>query len=191
MAELAFNAESHTYTLDGRALPSVTQVLDPLNELDGVPRDVLAAATEFGTHVHLACDLHDAGRLDRAALDPALEPYLCAWERFLAEADACVIESELRVHHPLGFAGTVDKIIMWRGKHHVLDIKSGTTVPRTWRPQTAAYREAVLQQRLACSTVRYCVHLRGDGTYVLHKSNDPADWSVFVSALNLYRWRNS
>ena len=59
MAELAFNAESHTYTLDGRALPSVTQVLDPLNELDGVPRDVLAAATEFGTHVHLACDLHD------------------------------------------------------------------------------------------------------------------------------------
>lgn len=193
MADVAFNEADHTYTLAGRRLPSVTEILDPLNELDGIPRDVLAAAAAFGSHVHLACHLHSEGRLDRAALDPALEPYLGAWESFLAATGAKVIASEARVSHPIGYAGTLDNVIEWRGRRHVVDIKTSAAVPRTVGPQTAAYREAWLQEHkrdLSLSVIRYCVHLRPDGTYRLHKLADPSDWSIFVSTLNIWNWRN-
>ena len=194
VAELAFNEERHEYRLGGQRLPSVTEVLDPINELDGIPRDVLRAAADFGTHVHIACELHDAGTLDRDQLDPALEPYLQAWEKFLADTGAKVLANEERVCHPIGYAGTLDRVIELRGKRHVADLKTSAAVPRTVGPQTAAYREAWLQCRkrdLCLSVIRYCVHLKPDGTFRLHKLTDPSDWSIFVSALNIWRWRNA
>ena len=192
VAEVAFNAERHEYHLGGQRLPSVTEVLDPINELDGIPRDVLRAAADFGTHVHLACELHDAGTLDRAQLDPALEPYLRAWETFLADTGAMIVENEARVFHPMGYAGKLDRVIEMRGRYHVADLKTSATVPRTVGPQTAAYYQAWVSERgRGISSTRYCIHLKPDGTYRLHKLTDPSDWSIFVSALNIWRWRNA
>lgn len=192
MVELAFNAESHEYSVGGERWPGVTEVLDPINELDGIPRDVLAAAAEFGSHVHQACDLSNRGVLDRAALDPALAPYLAAWEKFLVDTGAVVMHSELRVQNKtLKYAGTLDAVIRWRNATHIADIKTSAAVPRTVGPQTAAYRAAYLQTHGECSPVRYCVHLRADATFRLHKLANPADLSMFVSCLNIYRWRNA
>lgn len=191
MTEIVFDDASHTYRVDGAIWPGVTQVLDPINELDGIPRAALAAAAEFGRHVHMACDLFNRRMLDDASLDPALRPYLDGWLAFLRDTQAEVLESEMVVHHPgLRYCGTVDAIVKWRGRHHVVDIKTSAAVPRTVGPQTAAYREAYLQSHLACSNTRYCVHLTGDGKYRLVKLTDPADMSIFVSCLNIHRWRN-
>lgn len=191
MPEVVFNQQAHTYHLGGRRLPSVTEILQPLDELDGIPIAVLRAAAEFGTHVHLACHLHDAGRLDRAALDPALEPYLRAWESFLSESGATVVASEYRVSHPLGYAGTMDKALHFPNRRQgcVGDIKSSDVVPRSAGPQTAAYREAGARE-LNLSRTRYAIHLRPDATYRLHKYENTTDWSIFQSALNIWRWRN-
>lgn len=191
VAEIAFNAERHEYHLGGRRLPSVTEVLDPINELDGIPRDVLRAAADFGSHVHMACDLFNSGTLDDDALDPALRPYLDGWKAFLRDTQAEVLASEMLVHHPgLGYCGTLDAIVKWRGRHHVVDIKTSAAVPRTVGPQTAAYREAYMQSHLACSSTRYCAHLTGDGRYRLVKLSDPSDMSMFLSCLNIHQWRN-
>jgi hypothetical protein len=127
----------------------VTEVLDPLLELDGIPRALLKAAAAFGTHVHMACDLFDRGVLDEPALDPHLSPYLAAWKLFLRDVGAEVLATEMRVAHPkLRYAGTLDKIVRWtrRGKSTLaqIDLKSGE-VPRTVGPQTAAYNEAAIQ----------------------------------------------
>lgn len=185
-ADIHFEAEGHRYTVGGERFPSVTEVLDPLLELDGIPKAVLKAAAEFGTHVHMACHLFDRGVLDEPALDPHLAPYLAGWKLFLRETKSTVVATELRVGHAkLRYAGTLDKIIVYRGKHVLLDIKSGE-VPRTVGPQTAAYNEAA---GLTLSG-RYCLQLRPDATYRLTKLSDPTDWSIFLSALNLHRWRN-
>lgn len=189
---LEFDAARHEYRVGGERWPGVTEVLDPINELDGIPRAVLEAAAEFGSHVHQACDLYNRGVLDEGALDPALRPYLDGWIAFLKATQAKVLHTELLVkHQALRYCGTLDAIVKWHGKHHVVDIKTSATVPRTWRPQTAAYREAFVQDHLACSSTRYCCHLIGDGTYRLHKSSDPSDLSMFVSCLNVWRWRNA
>lgn len=191
LAELTFDAEAHVYRVGGVRWPSVTQVLDPLNELDGVPRHLIEAAGRFGNHVHQACHLWDLGQLDEEALDPELEPYLRGWKKFLKDTGAEVIESERQViHRRLKYCGTLDKTIKLAAKHHLVDIKSGALVPRTVGPQTAAYREAYLHDELSLSPVRYCVHLRPDGDYRRHTLKDPADLNIFVSALNIHYWRN-
>jgi hypothetical protein len=194
LAELTFQADTHTYRLGGRVVPSVTQILDPLQELDGVPRHVLAAAAEFGTHVHQACDLWNRGQLDEDALDPHLLPYLDGWKRFLRESGFEVMESELRmVHRAAGYAGTCDVVLRNPRTRsvHVGDIKSSATVPRTVGLQIAAYREMYLQDHLVCSSTRYCIHLRGEGRYGLHAFKESTDYTYFLSALNLWRFRNA
>lgn len=190
MTEIVFDEARHEYTVAGRVVPSVTQVLGILQDFGAVPADVLASAAEFGTHVHQACALDNAGQLDEAALDPALAPYLEQWRRFLSESGATVLASELRVfHRGLRYAGTLDVLAQWRGQRCIIDIKTGQ-LPRTVGAQTEAYRMAYQSQE--CGEVprrRYCVQLSADD-YKVHPLTDPADWSLFQSALNCYRFKN-
>src|SRR5436189_91390 len=69
MAELLFEEETHSYTLNGKPVPSVTQILDAvvpkpfesamwvgyrLAKQDLHPEDKRTAAANLGTQVHLA-----------------------------------------------------------------------------------------------------------------------------------------
>lgn len=196
MTEVAFNEERHEYHVEGVRWPSVTQILDPLLELDGIPRAALEAAARFGSHVHMATDLFDKGQLDEEALDPHLQRYLLGWKKFLKESGAEVLESELRVAHPrLKYAGTLDKIVRWRSSAHVLDVKTSAEVPWTVGMQTAGYRDALhnydtfLEVGERLSTVRLCVHLKPDGVYRLIKLSDSRDLNNFISCLNVHNLR--
>lgn len=186
----AFDKVAHTYTLNGRRLPSVTQVLSPLEDFSMVPRDVLEAAREFGQHVHEACDLFDRGELDWANLDPALVPYVEGWRNFILESGAVVIASEFQIHHAkLGYAGSPDKALAWAGRIVIPDLKATAVVPRTVGAQTAAYAKAYQFMHGGKEPTRYCIHLPGDGKYKTHPRRDPADWSLFVSALNVHNFK--
>ena len=192
-AELTFDEASHTYRVGGKVWPSVTQVLEPLQFLDGVPWAVLEAARKFGTHVHQAVHLWNVGNLDEESLDPHLAPYLAGWKKFLADTGAEVVVSERRIlNRRLRYAGTLDSVIRWRQRFHMLDVKSGA-MPKTVGLQTAAYREALRSEcgSLVLSPVRYCVQLTGFGDYRLHKLTERTDFNYFTSALNVHRWRTT
>jgi len=186
-AQIDFDGESHTYRVNGQRVPSVTQILQPYSGLEYVDKDVLRRAAAFGTNVHDACHLYDTGRLDEATLDPALVPYLNAWKQFLADTGAVVIFSEHRVASTrYGFAGTFDKLLYWGKTYRLVDIKSGSVVPKTVGPQLAAYAKAYAEEAGEVVKHRYCVHLNGD-MYASHRCSDPGDWSIFLSALNLHK----
>lgn len=184
---LTFEPESHAYRWKGSPVPSVTQVLAPLESFAGVPAEILEAAREFGTHAHLACHLDNIGQLDEDSLDPALAPYLAGWRAFKAETGFAVTGSEARLYHrSLGYAGTADAIGVLYDKVTVIDIKSGA-VPATVGCQLAAYQAAAEQDGIKIKR-RLCVQLLGDGRYKLHEQKDAADLSIFVSCLNLHKW---
>lgn len=186
---LEFDEASHTYSLGGVRVPSVTQILDAYSGLEFVKPDVLAAAAEFGQHVHEACHLFNEERLDWASLHPELVPYVKAWERFLEDTGAVVLGSEERVvSRRHGFAGTLDSRLAWGRSTRLVDIKSTSGVPRTVGPQTAAYAEAHAEATGERLRDRYCVHLKPDGKYTVHKLEDPRDWEIFKAALVLHRW---
>jgi hypothetical protein len=192
VAKIGFDETRHEYKVGGRNIPSVTQVLSILQDFGDVPADVLARAAEFGSHVHEACALDNTGQLDEDALDPALLPYLAQWRRFLADIGGAVLASEKRVYHPgLNYAGTLDALVRIRGKVAVVDIKTGI-VPRTVGPQLAAYQAAYFasDENEHAIRRRLCVQISGDD-YRVHDCKNPADWSVFQSCLNVWRFKNA
>lgn len=201
---LQFDESTHTYTVGGEKWPSVTAILDPLLELDGIPRAALEAAAAFGRNVHAATDLWDKGVLDEEALDPHLAPYLTGWKSFLRDSGAVVLASELRVSHRLlKVAGTLDKLVRWQknkqlvpARRYVLDLKSSAEVPWTVGMQTSGYRELYLDQFGLVSeegeplaTTRLCVHLKPEGKYKLYVLDDSRDRNDFISAVNFHNMR--
>lgn len=191
MPEITFDPVAHAYTVDGRPVPSVTQCLDWLVDWSMVPPALLEYKSALGTAVHEMVHLACRDELDEADLDPALQPYLVQWRKFVAESGYTVLQSELVVSHPTGFAGTLDlvlgRVARTKLKRFVCDIKTAKAIPATVGAQTIGYAEAYKSMGGSYDG-RKVLRLWPDG-YKLDDLNDPADWSVFLSALNLWKWR--
>lgn len=188
--QLAFDKPSHTYTLNGRPVPSVTQVLEPLEMFDGIPAHVLEAARERGQLVHEAMALLVRDALDWSSLDLDIVPYLEGGKRFLEESGVIVIGSEMRLAcGKVRCAGTLDLFAMWRDCESVIEFKATAALPRSVGPQTAAYDRLYQSMHGGRPRKRYCVQLK-PGDYRVFPLTDPADWSVFQSCLNIHYWRN-
>jgi hypothetical protein len=186
-AELTFHVESHTYRYGGRVVPSVTQVLRPIDNFDRVDPELLERARRFGSHAHQATDLFDRGELDEDSLDPGLSPHLAGYKLFLFETGFVVTHSEQQIYNPRQkYAGTLDKRGTWKGTTWLLDLKSGA-IPRGVGLQTAGYQMACPDHDRPRK--RLCLQLLPNN-YKLIACDEPSDWSYFVSFLNTYRFMN-
>ncbi len=175
MSELTFNEELHEYRLDGRVLPSVTQVLWSMGHID------TAWFTEEsrirGTLVHKLCELHDLGTLDVESIDPKLAGYLEAWKTFCRMTEIVWTSIEKKAHHPGGsYAGTPDRRgITSKGKKILVDIKSGPFAQ--WhRWQIGGY----LDMELADEALS--VHLSPEGVFMVQ---------YYDVTECLYNWRDT
>lgn len=184
---LEFDPASHEYRILGGRVPSVTQVLAPLADFSGIPRDVLEAKRDLGQRVHFACQLADEDDLDEESIEPDVAPYLAAWQKFLRESGAVVLANEQRVAEPmLMYAGTLDNVLMLNGEKVLVDKKTSISLPMAVGPQTAAYQRALGD---ATVTRRGALRLRPDGTYRFDYLTGSDDWSVFVACLTLLRFK--
>lgn len=184
---LTFDAAKHEYRFAGVVVPSVTQILRPMMDLDHVDADLLRRASDFGTAVHRACELHDLGQLDEDALDPELMPYLAGWKKFMSDCSCDWEWVERRMFHPtMRFAGTVDRIGKVNRDRAILDIKTGSSLMPSVGPQTAAYAFAC-EPVIGSSLKRYALRLYPGG-YELKPYTDPVDWACFCSLLTLRSW---
>ena len=192
MPSLKFDPDGHRYYLGEQRLPSVTEVLEPLQLLDGIPPAVLEAARIRGQHVHTACHLMVHKQLEWATLDPQLVGYVAAAQKMIAECEVKVLVSEHRMADAgLKIAGTLDILGIMRRHTCLFDWKSTETMPRTAGPQTAAYDHLYRRTFGGRPMKRYGVQLKADGTYKLYPYEDPRDMTWFTSALNLWHWRNA
>ncbi|MCA3187664.1 MULTISPECIES: PD-(D/E)XK nuclease family protein [unclassified Cupriavidus] len=190
MSALLFDEASHTYRFDGAIIPSVTQILSPLNDLSMIPVATLEYKRQLGTAVHKATELYDLGELDEDSVAPVVRPYLDAWIRLRAELPFEILGMEERVYHPVHrYAGTYDRLVILDGKRSVFDLKTGAMYP-SYGPQTAAYKNAVEKATGKRIEGRYAIELRDDATYRLHEMTDPEDWQVFLGCLALHRFKN-
>src|SRR5262249_52721710 len=133
---LHFDEPTHTYSIiDGTRkfrVPSVTQVLEPLIELDGIPREALIAAGQFGTHVHSAVALMLNKQLEWKTLDTRLVPFVRAADKFVTEQCVTLLKIEHRMCDPdLKFAGAMDLLGVMSKYTCVIDWKTASVMPRT------------------------------------------------------------
>lgn len=192
--DLTFDEETHTYRFEGRKVPSVTTVIAPLSQyLTQIPRDVLEEKRLLGKYVHQASELADIGDLDWDTLWGPARPYVEAWRQFVADTGftAVVDGIEARLYHmKFRYAGTADRIGILGGQAAVLDLKTSETLEPAYGVQLAAYQEAWNEANpKAKITMRKAVQLRPDGTYRVETYRGADDFSVFLSCLTLYHWK--
>lgn len=192
--ELEFDEGPHAYTLNGRRVPSVTQVLDPMQMLDGIPWDVLEAARIFGNNVHVGCHYHNIGILDWDSLDAFLASYIRGYLKFLAESSFVILASEERVASvKAGYAGTLDLRGVLNRRKAIIDLKSTAVLPKTVGPQTAAYENALREMTGEKTERRFCLHLKPDAYSLvpLKDGRGVQDLTYFISALNIWRFHHA
>ena len=194
---LDFDPDLHVYRYEGVIVPGVSDIMAPIVDFGGVPRDVLRRAADRGSKAHLATELWDLEDLDEESLAPALVPFLEAHIRFRRESGFAPEHIEQTIWHPrYRYAGTADRfgrLGRWRA---VLDYKTGREGARLTPKvgvQLAAYQVARNEyvpprERI---NLRLGVMLRADSTYEMQRYEDRADWPCFLSLLNLYRWKES
>lgn len=185
MNGLVFDAERHAYLLDGRVIPSVTQILAAEGIIDG--QWYTEEGRRRGDHVHLALRYLDEGRLDEDSVTDEVRPYLEAWGRFLSETGFICLQIERPfVCEALGYAGTPDRVGWMDGGKilSVIDIKTGS--PEPWHAlQTAAYAVGI-GKRMA---KRWSVYLRNDGNYRLVQYQDIDDINAWIGLVSIRNWK--
>ena len=196
MSVFSFDEPTHTYTMDGARLPSVTQVLKPLYSFAGISPAVLNAKAALGTAVHRACELLDKDDLDeeseegRAALAP-LMGYLNAYKAFKRDKRLKILANEKRLFHPIHrYAGQIDRSYAFDGHVWDVDLKSTVSMSPIVGLQTAAYTDMLRANgRGDVPARRGALQLFPDGKYKLHEFADPHDFSVFLSLLTIQRFK--
>jgi len=184
-AEFKFDEMEHAYFLNGKRLPSVTQILKFANLVDD--RFFTEEARARGTAVHKAIwyDIQN----DLGEVHPAIEPYVQSWYRFResTKIEPIMELCERPQFHPVyHYGGTPDIIAILNGRHVLIDIKSGTIEGAHF--QTAAYWEMPSIRNLVPYENRFTLRLSEEGGLPKLKNySDKTDLTVFLSALNLFK----
>lgn len=172
-----------------------------LSDYSRVDKSIMERACAFGSAVHKIVELHETGRLDEASLRPK-EQYLADMTPILEAWKLCKAETGLQVLHveqvvasvKYGYAGRLDAIGKLRDVPGVVELKSRPFNSMLEPLQTAAYLEAWNEchptERVKS---RWFCELRLDGTYAFKEIKlgigEPDHFTIFRSALALYRWR--
>lgn len=194
LPELKFEAEGHIYSLHygdrtAEIIPSVSEIIKPLEDYSMVNAEMLARAAEYGTNVHKSIELWLKGLLDEEKLDEGLRKPLDGFKAwFNAYRDwgqGCTpddIFSEKRHYHQkLKYAGTTDLVI--KGDS-IIDFKTRKYNPAVDPVRLAAY-SAMLPFFPKLKT--YVLEIDVDGNCKLINAHHRQAWGVFRKLLDFYK----
>lgn len=186
MAQLLFFDQGHRYTVDGRELPSVTQLCRFLSRevYGGINQYTLDAAADRGTKVHKATEVLDLyGKVD---VDDDLLPYLNAYLKFRREHTIRWDRVEYAAYHPEdGYAGTIDRYGEVDGKRAIVDLKTTCTVHKPLCAASLNLYRRMMEAHGNPVDALYILHLRKDGSYKLVEFQ--ADDNLPNALLTLHR----
>ncbi|MCD8201066.1 MAG: hypothetical protein LUD47_03255 [Clostridia bacterium] len=189
--ELGFEHDKHVYTIGGRVLPSVSQVMNPLSKshYGNVPHDVLQAAADRGTAVHSAIELNLKYGIEDIEGD--LKGYLDAFVDFAKGHTITPVCMEHKFYHKLlQYAGTIDCLCMMDGKLTLLDFKTTEKVIKYMtRVQLEAYKQMLRSQGIEIEQ-KFIIQISNNGKFHAeqHDLNDTEAWKIFTDCLDLYRY---
>lgn len=167
--EIEYIDSTHTYLVDGVITPSVTQIIHSLFSCayENVPKSVLLAKADFGTHVHEAIEKGSS-----QGLKP-LE-YICyeEWLKLKQKHNIDPVEHEVIIAYEDLYAGRLDMIADVNYTRCLLDIKTTAKVETEmleWQlgMYKLAYEEIYHQPLGEC----YCIWLPKKGMGKLIKIN--------------------
>jgi hypothetical protein len=188
MEELDFIEDTHTYLLNKRKIPAVTDIMKFVTDYKYsiVPDSILENAQEKGTTVHFAVEVFN--KTGFKGIDNKYKGYLDAYIKWINDfhIDRTKIESEVKTYNKgLNYAGTVDMIY---NKDTIIDIKTTFQLDLdSVSVQTAAYKKALNNFDYKIKDC-YVLRLKNDGNYEYIKLQDR--FNIFLACLTLYNFIN-
>ena len=175
----SYDPATHTYRIDGVAVPSVTQVVDVItsSERSAINPAVLAQAARRGTLVHEYTESIDYGiPLEEIDIDPALAGYVQSWLRFKRDWLFTPLYIEKALYSAGdGFAGRLDRIGTMNGHSAIVDVKTTTSFDRLAKIalacQLSGYDRLCVENLMPHIDFLYGVQLKKDGTYTVHDAD--------------------
>lgn len=183
--KLEFNAELHEYRIDGKVVPSVTEICAPLTaqSFSELNPTMMRQAAARGTIIHELTELIDYGTApEDLEMYSELTGYVTAYQRFLRDYSPTWTHIEYRLGNAeLGFAGTLDRMGVI-DRPCIVDIKTTSNPNRAtkvaWVSQLSGYRWLCNNATLE----RYNLLLKPDGKYTLYNASNIEEKYGFYGA---------
>lgn len=187
--ELVFDETPHIYLLDGIQIPSVSNVMEPLNRVkyDGISEKTLERAADKGTAVHNG--IENFLKFNIIDIPPEHRGYMDAFLDWWELMKPVVVGSEIRMYHKImRYAGTCDLLCYIGDELNLIDYKSTYTVSEmTCGVQLEAYAQALASHGIEVARKRI-LHLKRDGAYKVFDFpvKDAVRWRVFGACKIVY-----
>jgi hypothetical protein len=193
--ELAYNAEKHEYSIDGKRIPGYSEVAKAMGitNYSGIPDYIMESARNFGTAGHYATRLWDEGRLDVNSLSLPLIPCLEAYKQMLLAYNVVIIKEY--IENPIcsfryRFGTTPDRICLIEGEMSILELKFVSSLQPGIALQTAAQKLAAEEYYRIKIKNRYALQIAMDGKLrPLKPYKDKSDEGVWLNYLSAFNWK--
>lgn len=194
-SRVQFDEATHTYTLDGVELPSVTHIIRYLavDKANNADPNMALIARERGSAVHEATVMYDCSGEIPDGFPAEYAPYLEAYVQFVRDYKPGweLIEHQMG-NATLGFAGTLDRFGVIDDKWCILDIKTSYKVDiPSLSAQLAAYHDLLLNEqfeRLENANIRHLgLQLMRTGKYRLYETDYEKGCDLFYSCRRIYK----
>ncbi|MGH9933171.1 MAG: hypothetical protein ACREA9_28640, partial [Pyrinomonadaceae bacterium] len=182
----------HSYTIDGAAVPNVTRIIAPLIDFNGIPRDRLERKRQLGASLHKAIEYDVRAGVDLSTVPEPVIPYFLAWQVFIKHTEFQALLCEHPVASKIfGFAGTLDLVGKFKSNElAMLDPKTTFLMHPAVGVQLAGYAIAGNEMGLFPKNIkRYGLQLKADGSYNLVPYRDVLDFNMFMSLLNVEKFK--
>ena len=189
--DFSFNKETHIYRLNNKIIPSVTQVLQAEGITDYSYAD--ESDREWGQAGHKITELWDRGVLDKRTVSKPLIPCLEAWKKFLSDFKVKVILDWIErpiCSHRYRYGVTPDRLCLIDGIYTLVELKFASGIQKGTRIQLAAQKIAVTEYLKTQRIRRWALQITKEGKGIPHFFNNKADESIWISAINLWRFRD-
>lgn len=194
MNKLTYNADKHEYSLDGVIIPGYSRVVKDLGLVDysKCNQENLDYKQAVGTAVHKAIFLHNTDELDMDSLAEPVTGYFKSWLLFVDMYKAKVLTefSESPIcSFKWRYGVTPDIVIENKAGLIDLELKCVSQIQPTTALQTAAQKIALEETYNLKITQRWALQLIPDCMPKLSVYEKISDATVWLSALNLWRWK--
>ena len=180
---LEFLLSTHEYHLDGKPIPSVTQIIGAWDDPNPywTPR-----GRDRGTAVHSAVQYLIQGDLDEDSVDPQWAGYLKAFKDFQATVNPEFLAvEEMIFNRQFWYAGRVDMRCKVFGKEALVDLKTGDSA--TVGLQLSAYGMCYPGRPMPT----FALKLMPNGDYRFRKAGGLSDRLKFAAMAGAYNGRVS
>lgn len=188
MDDLIFKAKKHEYvTADGKKLPSVSELIEPLSKCvyGEIDPEVLAIAAMRGTEIHRLTEVMDNEHMCECPSE--LSGYLYGYVSFLSQHSVRWQYTEEAMRCGDEYAGTIDRFGFVDDKRTLVDIKTSSKITGknlvVYEAQLNLYRR-MLEAHEEKVEQMFILHLKKDGGYTLEEINIDdtlADMCLYIS----------